>query len=273
MGTNSILDNLDSKDMISNIKLQIGENLSKDKAFLVVEGVDDKKFFKSLTQNNVVICESYSGKKGIEEILEYFKDNKRVLGVRDKDYERRILDERIFFYDFCNIEMMLINDNEVFEKICCEYYNGDKEYCLLKNDILENLEILSELRQINEVEKIMLNFNGIDFFTIVNKNNIIDEEKLYENLKNINKTKNIDSLKSKIKKDNSKNYKKLLNITNGHDFFKLFCIYCKRSKKIDIKEKTISEMARCAFGRDKFKKTTLYNNLKLYQSKNSIVII
>lgn len=273
MGTNSILANLDSNDMISNIKLQLGENLSKEKVFLVVEGVDDTKFFKSLTKNNIVICESYSGKKGIEEILLHFKNNKRILGIRDKDYENRALDYRIFFYDFCNIEMMLISDNEVFEKICCEYYNGSKEYYKLRNDILENLKLLSELRQINEDEKQMLNFNGINFNSILNVDDTINEEKLYKNLANTNNSKNIDDLKSKIKSSKSKNYEEMLNTTNGHDFVKLFCIYCKKSNNVNINEKKISELARCAFGKDKFKKTILYNNLKLYQNENNIIIV
>lgn len=274
MATNSIIDNLDSKDMISTIKLEMGADINKEKVFLIVEGTDDKKFFKYFCQKNVSICESYSGKKGIEEILYYFKKSKNIIGIRDKDYENRKLDDRILFYDYCNMEMMLISDDEVFEKIICEYYNGEKEYLKLRSEILINLIPLSSLRKVNENEKKMWNFNGIDYNLILNDDYEIEKEKIYESLQNINKLKNTEDFTSNLDVKKRYTYKELLNITNGHDFLKLLCIYCKRSSnKKNIKDENLIEALRCGFGNSNFKNTNLYNSLKSYQKTNKIKIV
>ena len=47
---------------------------------------------------------------------------------------------------------MIINDNDAFERICCEYYDGEKTYYDLREEILKNLIIISNLRKINENE-------------------------------------------------------------------------------------------------------------------------
>ncbi len=269
MSTNSILDNLTSDDMISTIKLEIGADVKKEKTFLVVEGKDDKKFLKYLVKENVVICESYSGKKGIEEILAKFKNNKKIIGIRDRDYEKRKLDNRIFFYDFCNIEMMIINDNNVFERICCEYYEGKMNYIELRKNILQNLLLISILRKKNEEEKKMWNFNGINYD--MDENGKIAEESLFFDLQTINpsKPKNefVFSFAKIIK------YEELLNITNGHDFIKTFIKYCKKENGKNINEKNLLEVLRCTFTKESFKRTALYKDIKCYQISNKIEFV
>ena len=269
MATNSILDNLTCDDMISTIRLEIGADVNKEKTFLVVEGNDDKKFFKYLVKENVVICESYSGKKGIEEILAKFKNNERIIGIRDRDYEKRKLDNRIFFYDFCNIEMMIINDNNVFEKICCEYYEGKMKYFELRKNILQNLLLISTLRKKNEDEKKMWNFNGINYD--IDENGKIVEESLFSNLQTINPTKTKEEFNFSLKK--VEKYEELLNITNGHDFIKNFIKYCKKENGKNINEKSLLEVFRCAFNKESFKKTSLYKDIKNYQNIHKIKII
>lgn len=269
MATNSILDNLNSDDMISTIKLEIGADVNKEKTFLVVEGNDDKKFFKYLVRENVVICESYSGKKGIEEILQKFKNNKRIIGIRDRDYEKRKLDNRIFFYDFCNIEMMIINDNDVFEKICCEYYEGELKYFELRKNILQSLFLISILRKKNEDEKKMWNFNGINY-DIDEKGRIV-EESLFSNLQRINPSKPKNEFVFSFSK--TKKYEELLNITNGHDFIKSFIKYCKKENGKNINEKNLFEVLRCAFNKESFKKTSLYKDIKCYQILHKIEFV
>mgnify|MGYP005785006087 FL=1 len=269
MATNSILDNLTSKDMISTIKLEIGADVNKEKTFLVVEGKDDKKFLKYLVKDNVVICESYSGKKGIEEILEKFKNNKRIIGIRDRDYEKRKLDNRIFFYDFCNIEMMIINDDDAFEKICCEYYEGEIKYNELRKNILQNLLLISILRKRNEDEKKMWNFNGINYD--IDEEGKIVEESLFFHLQRINPSKSKDEFVFSLKR--IKKYEELLNITNGHDFTKIFIKYCKKENKKNINENNLLEVFRCAFSKEAFKKTSLYKDIKHYQILNKIQFV
>lgn len=272
MATNSIIDNLNSKDMVSTIKLEMGADINKEKVFLVVEGKDDKSFFKYFCNENVSVCESYSGKKGIEEILQNFTRLNNILGVRDKDYEQRILDKRILFYDFCNLEMMLINDNETFERLVCEHYKGDKKYTQLRDEILHQLIIISELRKINENEKKMWNFRGINYEEIIDECDKINTKLLQENLIRINESKQ--DIKEYIF-DNEKKYsdEELLNITNGHDFLNVIRVYCNKKSKDKINEKNVMDTLRKSFGKSSFKKTKLYSNLEKYQRKNGIKIV
>lgn len=273
MASNSILNNLEYKDMISTIKLEMGADFKKEKVFLVVEGKDDIKFFKYFCQNNVNLCESYSGKKGIEEILLYFKNNKNIIGIRDRDYENRILDNRIFFYDYCNIEMMIINDDDVFEKICCEYYDGEKEYYNLRAEILNNLILVSQLRKINENEKKMWNFKRINYSQILNEDCSMNKSKLMETLLEITAFSSEEELLKEIGILKKCTYKDFLNITNGHDFIRIFCECCKKSTGKNINENVMYEVLRCGFCKNNFKKTNLFKNINIYQRNNSFAII
>lgn len=272
MATNSIIDNLNSRDIISTIKLEMGADINKQKVFLVVEGQDDKSFFKYFCNENVSVCESYSGKKGIEEILQNFTSQNNILGVRDKDYEQRILDKRILFYDFCNIEMMFIKDDETFERLVCEHYKGDKKYTQLREEILHQLILISELRRTNEKEKKMWNFNGINYEEIINEDDKVNIKLLQEKLIKINGSKK-DIQTYILKKENEYSYEELLNITNGHDFLKMISACCNKKNKVKINEKNIMDTLRKSFGKSNFRNTKLYSDLEKYQKENKIKIV
>lgn len=273
MATNSILCNLNSEDMISTIKLEMGADINREKVFVVVEGVDDEKFFKYFLKQNVSICESYSGKKGIKEILEHFPNIKNIIGIRDRDYENKKLDKRILFYDFCNIEMMLINNDETFERVFCEYYNGENEMIALRNFILNNLIMISNLRKINEEKMKMWKFNGVNYIICINEDNTLDNEKILLELLRINPTYSKEDFLEELEVKDSYTYNELLQITNGHDFVSLFWIYCKKSGTRNLSIKSLTESIRCAFGRKNFEETQLYNDLLKYQNVNRLKII
>lgn len=272
MGTNSILSNLNSEDMISTIRLEMGNDLKKENIYLLIEGFDDKKLFQYLCNNNVVVCESYSGKKGIEEILSAFNENYRILGIRDRDYETRKLDDRIFFYDYCCMEMMLVNMNEVFERVFYEYYEGSIDFEDLRYEILEKLKTLSVLRKVNEYHRKMWNFKGINRQIIFN-NTDFNEEELYKELSRVNNREICEDDNIRNEKENTRNYNDLLSLTNGHDFIDLFIIYCKKENGKNLKINTISETMRCSCSLENFKQSVLYNDLFKYQTENNIKII
>lgn len=273
MGTNSILSNLNYEDMISTIKLKMGADIKKEITFLIVEGREDVVLLKHFCKTNVFICESYSGKKGVHEILRFFKGSKNVVAVRDRDYERRRADKRIFYYDFCNMEMMLINDEEVFEKLIEEHYAGVKDSLDIRHEILNDLLLLSHIRMINEHGKNMWNFNGIDYKLILDDKSNSKQESILCNLKRINPLVDTKDFIKEIKLKDVYTYSELIELTNGHDFLRLLSEYCKDSSRKNVSQNILSENLRVAFVNSKFRKTRLYKFLKSYQIKNDVCIV
>lgn len=140
MATNSIKDNLTKSEIISELLLSIKGDVKKEYIHLIVEGVDDIRFFKSRVSPHVYIYESFSGKEGVFDILKNFKKEDRILGICDRDYADIPTDLNIFFYDFSCLEIMLISNEDVFKSCSDTFYYGS----LNSNELL--LKILNELK-------------------------------------------------------------------------------------------------------------------------------
>lgn len=98
MGTNSIKANLTKDSIISDIKLLLGADINKENIYVVVEGDDDIKFLRKYLNSNVTIYESFSGKNGVEKIVNSkIIFSSRVIGIRDKDYCNDVKNKKIFF--------------------------------------------------------------------------------------------------------------------------------------------------------------------------------
>lgn len=153
MENNSIRRNLRREDIISEIRLLCGEDYSKVKTFVIVEGDDDLKFIKNKFNSNAYGFESFSGCDGVEEIVNYFLSDKRVIGIRDKDYSNLISgSNKIFLYDYHSLEIMLAMNNETFESVCTEFYCGDEKVFELRNKVFQKLKYISCFREKNSSE-------------------------------------------------------------------------------------------------------------------------
>lgn len=76
----SIRRNLKREDIISEIRLLCGEDYNKVKTFVIVEGDDDLRFIKNKFNDNTYGFESFSGCDGVEEIVNFFRVIKELLG-------------------------------------------------------------------------------------------------------------------------------------------------------------------------------------------------
>lgn len=72
MGTNSIHSNLSKEDIIADIRLTLSADFEHAKTVVVVEGEDDVVFLNGKLRSDVDIHESFSGKHGVKEIIDYF---------------------------------------------------------------------------------------------------------------------------------------------------------------------------------------------------------
>lgn len=276
---NSIRDNLTKEEIISDIRLSLSHDIMHERTFLVVEGKDDLKFWKKFKSNKVTVFESFSGKNGIKEIVvDIFHNNKRVVGIRDRDYDSISASENVLYYDLCCLEIMMISNDKVVKEILNEYYLGELNLRELIELLLKQLKYISLMRRFSSRENLKLKFTGISL------NNAFDKENkkiIYDELLNqINKqnkdyfNKNIDKLQEfndEIREELSS--EQLLNITQGHDFLTLFAIHCNLYTNKDINDTNLSSSLRCSYRKDEFAETNLYSKIKKYELDNNLEII
>jgi len=270
---------LTKEDIISEIKLSIGADIKKEYVYMLLEGSDDIKFWRGLISEKVIIFESFSGKNGIKEIIEEFFDtNPQVIGIRDKDYESTLIHNSIFYYDYCCMEMMLICSSEAFTSIYTEYYDGEIPVNELKIRLLQQLKALSHVRQLNETNGWGIKINGVSIGSAFNREtNELIFDTIVNKLNEMNRNFFIDNQEKKQCVDNllrtELTIEELLNITQGHDFLKLFSIYCLKEQGRSISDINISASLRVAYRKSDFENSLLYTNLIDYEEKHKFKIV
>lgn len=277
--SNSIRSNLTKADIISEIKLSIGADIGKEYTFLLVEGIDDIKFWRGMVTEKVMIYESFSGKNGIKEIIsEHFNADSQVIGVRDKDYEAAMIHDRIYYYDYCCMEMMFIKSNEASMSIYSEYYEGERPMDDLRNRILTQLKCLSIIRQLNERNHWGIKIDGVSLnnaFESTTEDLILD--RIFVKINEMNtdvfnvspeKKQSIDSILNGLI-----TYEELLNITQGHDYLKLFAAYCLKQRGRAVNDINLSASLRCAYRKSDFMETALYSDLVQHESRYNLRVV
>jgi hypothetical protein len=270
MKANSIRSNLTKDSAISEIKLSLGADIEKKKVHVVVEGQDDIKVLRKFCETNTVIIESYSGKQGVEEIVcsKVINDH-RVVGIRDKDYCNSTVGSRVFFYDKCCLEMMMLSFNETFESIYHEYYCGILNPEQLKKTIFEELYKVSQVRKYNEEKKAGIKFTGLKYNKLVNKKGELEIATFINELEKTNPEVDFSDVKETLK-NKAKNDADYFDVTNGHDFLSFFKVLCDKSRKKPIKKDEIPSSLRTSFNETHFKKTELYRYINEYCGDNAL---
>lgn len=275
MGNNSIRSNLTKEYIVSDLKLSLAEDIYKEKVFVIVEGEDDIKFLKSYFKyDTAILYESYDGKNGVSEIVKKFYPNdRRVIGIRDRDYLEREESPKIFFYDNCCLEMMIVENEEVFNSIYNEFYEGDMQSGNLRKKILLELKKLSIIRMFNEKFQWEINFRALSINNVFKRDiYVIDNEKVVEELNRINDNKINDNMLENINEyaKQVQTVQDLLKITQGHDFSTLFVTICNIYTNKHFNSKSVERALRCSYRNKDFEKTELYNSLATYQENIGI---
>lgn len=276
---NSILDNITKEDIIAEIQLLLNSDVAHKKVVVVVEGLDDIRFISGMCFNNenVLVIQSYSGKLGAIDIIQNYINEQRVIAILDKDYCTCTEENKIFYYDYCCLEMMLISSVENFNNIFKEYIYPDRlsseEF---KEYLLKQLKCISLLRKINEEKNL-----GIEFYRIsindLYKNNKIDikEFKKQINERNNNYLKEHKEIEQQLDNEYNQEMDKtqLLEITNGHDFCEMLAIVSRLHNRKGISRNIIESMLRCSYRESDFYRTKLFQDLKEYGDENKIIIL
>lgn len=269
---NSVRDKLDEIDTVSEIKLLLAHD--KKCVCVVVEGEDDQRLFGPLLEKNVELLQSYASKNGVDEIIKkYFPKNKRVIGIRDKDYQTKPVSRRIFHCDYCCAEMMIVAIDDCFKRVYFNFYRGKQyNFVELRLHCLERLETLSKLRKLNEVALWRVKFD------MIKPGSLYDDDKRQMNsniitvLNGCNQANPIDGTRIALcaKLRPCITIDDYLNITNGHDFINLLLHMCN-NRNCSIK--SIESSLRSTFGIAEFRQTILYKSLYNYQSTANLDIV
>ena len=151
MGANSILSALTAENTVSELRLLLSADYEKKRTVVLVEGEDDLKVFRFLVDKSVTLVKAYGASTTVDKLMpQHFADEKRVIGIRDRDYQEKKKFERIFYCDYCNCEMMLVSDDETFEKTAVNFYRGKLLPLQLRRELLEKLYHLSVIRKCSE---------------------------------------------------------------------------------------------------------------------------
>lgn len=271
---NSIRDRLDEADTISEIKLILTHD--RNKVCVVVEGEDDQKLFRPLLSSNSEVFQSYASNIGVDEIVQnHFKGNKRVIGIRDRDYLSAPINGQCFFCDYSCAEMMIISVDGCFDRLYCNFYKGGEMNSVeLRLHCLERLEKLSKLRMLSYQNNWCINFDGIKPSKHYKRSIDDMNTEIVADLNLMNSSNLIDTARESLCDAIPKcsHIQEFLLITNGHDFINLFCkIATGLHGQTSIKE--IEATMRGTFSIDDFRSTTLYNDLLTYQKRNNITIV
>lgn len=275
MGANSIRTNLSREATISDIRLSKSADIKHEYVYLVVEGLDDIRFFKSNISEKVFLYESFSGKEGVIEIVSSFSTDD-VVGICDRDYDTQDPREPIFFYDQSCLETMLIADAKTFEKACSVLYPNISDWMDIQNQIFQSLRWLSVFRKINAREGFNINFGPISIERAFDKQEKkLEISVLFDQLCSANRDffQNHRDCLTMVSQEARRSVamEQIILDTRGHDSLEMFHCLCKtRTGREYFNSTSILSALICTFD---FSQSKLYHDLSDYGCRKGLRIV
>jgi hypothetical protein len=244
---------------------------------IIVEGENDVEFLMRFCDENILIQKAPGAKPGVVKLINEFSGNPSVIGICDRDYDEIPQNEQIFYYDCCNLEMMILSDEVSRERIF--RLAGNVELSTILNELMPR----SVLRKYNSDnnKRLSLKFEAFKI-SEYHKEYIIDPGKAVDceiTAVDLKHQLTADD-KKKINSEANKPYAddQLIDITQGHDFLELFSIYVNsyrksRKRSRGYSAETVFPVLLVAFGKEEFRKTLLYGKIKGYSKQNDIYFL
>lgn len=258
-------------DLFNDIRALMSADVEGKNVIILVEGPDDELFIESILPEyvqNIVCFESYSGVEGLLETLDAVKSEKyspRVIGIRDKDYSNpSTYPPRLFSYDYCCLEMMLLH-NDFVQRRVRENYEVADERPFIPMFYMRMIAPYSMLRKWNEDNCAGINFGRSGVLAGCGKNRFPNIELLFSKC-NHAELYNEFSLKSQELTDDD-----LWDITQGHDICSLIGRFVSLGKRAVLGEAGLREFMFGLYRFEDFKNTKLFLALFNYFSENNFI--
>ncbi len=264
----SIREHRTEEDILTEIQMEESADINNEKCFVIVEGSDDILFAKRVFCENVICIESIAGKEGVHSIIAKEPEKANLIGIRDRDYDDiSQLPDRIFLYDHCCLEMMLLSNRVVTDSFHDVYYRGDRTKETYIIDMMRQLSAYSMLRRKRERESLSIPFQETGF------GNIIDREsgnlEIEELFARIQQQGYYESCREEAREISDE---QLWDITNGHDI----CVYLGRvskNGKKDLGEEGVRNIIIACYRLEDFRETDLYRNILDYQEQRQLKFV
>lgn len=266
MQRDSIRDNLTKEDIITAIHMEMDADMNQKSCFVLVEGSDDVEFIEGMFCEEVQCYESFSGKHGLEELIEHEElQSSRVIAVRDRDYvDTESLPERIFLYDYSCLEMMLLACEEITSSFYRIYYGGKssrEEYIL---HMMKELAPYSILRQKNEKNGGRINFQKVGFGKLIDEKENLEIQELFHRV-GVDEDVLIQCKEEAVALEEED----LMYLTNGHDIcLFLGCLPKKGQKQLGQEGVRLALLN--SYRKSDFSQTELCNKIRQYQSVHNL---
>lgn len=273
------------QDKIDELILDARHPQSRNKIFVLVEGIDDVKLYPKFFNEFCKIEPIPGGVTKLENSLtDIPRHVKRInlLAIRDADFmhieNKQAIFSNLFLTDTHDSETMLIANDETLSAVIYEFlpYNS-----LPINDLriqfLQAVEFLGYLRWYNNLNNFEFNFRGLS----VNK--LLDVNAKFT-------IKRIELIKEIVKRSPNKHFKdeitiiqevenlfdssySLLQICCGHDVIKVIAAYFTSfDKSYEVNDRTVVSHLRTAYHLSHFKQSELFRKLSLYAQQKKLYL-
>jgi hypothetical protein len=272
-----IREDITDQDQINALRLDIENPIREQEVYVCFEGETDVQLFrKFFNRDNCRLEYVPGGKSGVEKfVTDRSGKIPLTIGIRDADFlhlENKIPSHpNIFLTDCHDMEMNMISVEEVFSSILFEFTNlKQEEHGAVRDNILKAISFIGYFKLLNEIEKLEINFEGIDFDKLIDIQTFeIDKKTLIDTALNQSpntKERNTSILLGKINSIISVRHN-LYQLCNGHDFMKVLSVYLKPMKQ--VKPSDLESQFRTTYTLQHYQSTNLYKNTLNWATENN----
>ena len=265
-------------DAIKEIRLIL--DYPKKQTVILLEGKDDKQFWNKMLSENegsvIAFVESYRGFSALKDLLDQFPNCERVIAVRDKDYsDPGTYPDRMFAYDDCNLEMMLLHRPEVQKGIRQDYEIKDpKERAEIPMKFMRLIAPFSLLRKKCALEdkyrRMNISFGKAGVMKDCGDAKFPDSAKIAALFKCHDLEGEFDSFKNQA---DALSDEELWNITQGHDLYAILGNVTLDQYGNPMREAGFRDNVLKLYYFSYFTDTSLYAALKMYQDAHDLFIV
>ena len=259
--------------------------------FLFMEGDTDSRLFENFMGRGdcriISLDNAKNSKKAVISLVRRSSERsiKGVVGIVDADLDRILGDmvthPNLFYTDTHDMETMILC-SDALEKYLSEFsdkkelrrflkYRGESD---IRNVLHECGRKLGYLRALSYTEQLYLKFRGLDFEDFIDEDTMdLDFDRLIGGVKsntNSPRARGYDlggGVRRLEKRDDDS-----WQVCNGHDLTKILSIGIKKkfgkSVSPGLKGRHVERALRIAYTEKQFKKTSLYESLVEWESKN-----
>ena len=269
----SLKANTNGNDKANDIRLSLNTPSGSKIVWVLVEGEDDGKIYPKFFDASKAKVEYVNGKTSLIEALEILtQETKQVVGIADADFShlnnRYPQVKNLFYTDYHDIEMTMINFEEVRINLLTEYRMQDKQEAIFKN-VLEEASYVGYIRWYNDINDSKINFKGVKYGEMIGLNNgkiHLIKSQLLEKLNERSKNKKEDLTEKLITEFiEERTTDDSLNLCNGHDTINLFSLLLEGKASTN----SFAKELRLSFTNEHFSKTKLYKQLQECQRQNN----